>query len=311
MSQQTSFKIKLILAFASVYIIWGSTYLAILFGVQTIPPFIMAGTRHLVAGLILLFALRMRGPLERPTWFHWRTAAVMGFLMLLCGNGGVTWAEQQVPSGLTALLVATVPLWMGVLSRFGKGAERPGKREFAGIFLGLLGLGVLVGPENLAGDRPVGIIGAAVLMFAAFSWSAGSVYSKHAPHPSSPFLAAAMQMLCGGLCLIMLGFFTGEWTELKMENVSSPSALSLVYLIIFGSVIGFTAYIWLLKNTTPAKASTYAYVNPVVAVFFGWLLASEPLTPRILIAAIIIIGAVVMITLPKNITRLKIKKDHT
>lgn len=309
MNHQAAFKIKLILAFASVYIVWGSTYLAILFGVQTIPPFIMAGTRHLAAGLILLFVLRLRGPLERPAWFHWRTAAVMGFLMLLCGNGGVTWAEQQVPSGLTALLVATVPLWMGVMSRFGKNTIRPGKREFAGIFLGLLGLGVLVGPENLAGDRPVGFIGAAVLMFAAFSWSAGSVYSKHAPHPSSPFLAAAMQMLCGGFFLIILGFFTGEWTELKMENVSSQSASSLVYLIIFGSVIGFTAYIWLLKNTTPAKASTYAYVNPVVAVFFGWLLASEPLTPRIMVAAIIIIGAVVMITLPKSNRHPILKKN--
>ncbi len=233
----------------------------------------------------------------------------MGFLMLLCGNGGVTWAEQQVPSGLTALLVATVPLWMGVMSRFGKDAIKPGKREFAGIFLGLLGLGVLAGPENLAGDRPVGFIGAAVLMFAAFSWSVGSVYSKQAAHPSSPFLAAAMQMLCGGLFLVILGFFTGEWHELRVENISTQSALSLLYLIIFGSVIGFTAYIWLLKNTTPAKASTYAYVNPVVAVFFGWLLASEPLTPRILMAALIIIGAVVMITLPKSIRYTVLKKN--
>lgn len=299
------------LAFAAVYILWGSTYLAILFGVQTIPPFLMAGTRHFSAGLMMLMVLRLRGPLPKPSVKHWRSAAIMGLLMLLGGNGGVTWAEQHVASGLAALLVATVPLWMSVMSWFQTSRSRPGIKEFAGVVLGFVGLGILTGPEEMSGGEPGHWIGMAVLIGAALSWSAGSVYNRKAPHPGSPFLAAAMQMLCGGLMLIILGTVTGEWSNLYPDRITLRSGLSLLYLILFGSLIGFSAYIWLLKHTTPAKAATYAYVNPLVAVLIGWLWAGEALTLRVMAAAVIIIGSVVIITWPQRPDTRSVKRQES
>lgn len=293
-------RMKIIMAFLALYIIWGSTYLAIRWGVETIPPFLMAGSRHLVAGLFLFFIMRMRERTE-ITKIQWRSAFIIGGLMLVGGNGGVTWAEQRVPSGLTALLVATVPLWIMILSWLQKESVRPGLREFIGIILGFFGLAILVGPEELAGGDRINPFGALVLLIASLSWSFGSLYSRKAPVPSSAFLNTAMQMIGGGLLLIILGFLSGEWSRLNVGEISTRSFFSLAYLGVFGSLIGFSAYIWLLKVSTPAKVTTYAYVNPVVAVIFGWLLAGEELSMRTILASAVIIGSVVIITLPKNL----------
>lgn len=300
MDQFMSHRVKIVLAFLSLYLIWGSTYLAIRWGVETIPPFFMAGSRHLAAGVFLFFIMRQREKSE-ITKTHWRSAFILGGLMLLGGNGGVTWAEQHVPSGLAALLVATVPLWVMVLSWLQKDNARPGFREFTGIILGLFGLAILIGPEELAGGERIDPIGAIALLIAALSWSFGSLYSRKATVPSSGFLNTSMQMIGGGILLLILGFATGEWNRLNVGDISARSFFSLAYLAAFGSLIGYSAYIWLLKVSTPSKVTTYAYVNPVVAVIFGWLLAGEELSMRTIMASVVIIGSVIIITLPKNL----------
>lgn len=287
-------RLRVVLAFAAVYIIWGSTYLAIRFAIDTLPGFLMAGVRFLLAGGLLYAWARSQGA-ARPSRIHWRSAAIVGGLMLLGGNGGVVWAEQHVPSGLTAVLIATVPLWVAVLDWLWRGS-RPTVRGLLGLALGLAGIGLLVGPGELAGSQGVDLLGAGVLVLASLSWAAGSLYSRSAPLPGSPLLATALEMLAGGALLLVLGLAAGQATELDLARVSLRSLLALGYLVVFGSLVAFTAYIWLLRATSPARAATYAYVNPVVAVVLGWALAGEPLTTRTLLAAAVIIGAVVLIT---------------
>lgn len=299
MEHLKTFRVKLILAFAVLYVVWGSTYLGIRWGVETIPPFFMAGMRHLSAGLFLYFIMRRKEKVE-ITKLHWRSAWIIGGLLLVGGNGAVTWAEQRVPSGLTALLVATVPLWIMILSWLHKDLSRPGVREFSGIVLGFLGLGILIGPEELVGGKSVDPVGAVALFIAALAWSVGSMYSRKAPAPASPFLNTAMQMIAGGTLLMILSLFSGEWQQLNFAAMSARSILSWIYLAVFGSLIGFSAYIWLLKVSTPSKVSTYAYVNPVIAVFFGWALAGEELSMRTILASAVIVASVIIITLPKN-----------
>jgi drug/metabolite transporter (DMT)-like permease len=286
--------LRLVVAFAAVYSIWGSTYLAIRIAIQTVPPFTMAGTRFVIAGTILYAWMRLRRA-GRPARVHWRGAAIVAGLMLLGGNGGVTWAEQRVPSGLAALLIATVPLWMAIMGALQRGGSRPTRRIGLGLGLGFAGIGLLIGPVNLAGGQRVDPVGAGVLLLAAFSWASGSLYSRRAELPAAPLLGTAMEMLAGGALLLLAGGLTGEWQRLDPGGVSIHSWLALSYLVVFGSLIGFTAYLWLLRNTTPARASTYAYVNPVVAVFLGWTFAGEPLTWQTLLAAAIIVAAVVLI----------------
>lgn len=287
-------RLKLVLAFASIYIIWGSTYLAIRIAIDTLPPFLMAGVRFVVAGGLLYGWARRRGA-PRPIRAHWLAAALVGALMLLGGNGGVVWAEQRVPSGLTAVLIATVPLWIAVLE-WVRGGVRPGGRVAVGLAMGLAGIALLVGPGELAGGKGVDLVGAAVLLFASLSWAVGSLYSRRAGLPSSPLLATAMEMLTGGLLLLLAGLIAGQAAALDLGRISLQSVVALGYLIVFGSLVAFTAYVWLLRVTLPAQAATYAYVNPVVAVFLGWALGGEPLTARTLLAAAVIIGAVVIIT---------------
>lgn len=299
MEHLLTFRVKLILAFAVLYVVWGSTYLGIRWSVETIPPFFMAGTRHLSAGLFLYLIMRRREKIE-ITKTHWRSAWIIGGLLLVGGNGGVTWAEQRVPSGLAALLVATVPLWIMILSWMHKDLSRPGLREFSGIVLGFLGLGILIGPEELVGGKSVDAFGALALFIAALAWSIGSMYSRTAPLTPSPFLNTAMQMITGGALLMVLSLASGEWNQLNFVAMSARSVLSWLYLAVFGSLIGFSAYIWLLKVSTPSKVTTYAYVNPVVAVFFGWALAGEELSTRTVLASAVIVASVIIITLPKN-----------
>jgi drug/metabolite transporter (DMT)-like permease len=291
---------RLIAAFAAVYVIWGSTYLAIRFAVETLPPLLMAGARFLVAGGVLLLWSRFRESASGPTSTDWRTGLIAGALLLMGGNGAVVWAEQLVPSGIAALLVAVVPLWMVLLDWLRPGGKRPRAAVFAGLALGLAGLGLLVGADALHGGGDVSLAGAGVLMFGSLSWAVGSLYTKSAPRPSSPGKGAGTQMVAGGLCLVVLGSLFGELSQLDLAHVSTRSWIGFLYLVTFGSLIGFTAYLYMLAHTTAAKASTYAYVNPVVAVLLGWAVAHEPITARTLGVAAVILAGVAIITVTRD-----------
>jgi drug/metabolite transporter (DMT)-like permease len=281
-----------------VYIIWGSTYLAIRYAVTTIPPFLMGGTRFLIAGSILYTWMRLRGA-KPPTRAQWRSALVTGVLLLVGGNGAVIWSEQHVASGLVALIVAIVPLWMVVLDWLRPGGRRPVPTVFVGLALGLVGLALLIGPDALAQRSSSGLElrVALVPVVGSLLWALGSIFSRYAPRHSSAQLATGMQMLAGGAAFLLVSVTAGEPRQFNLAAVTAPSIVGFLYLVTFGSLLGFTAYIYLLGATTPAKAATYAYVNPVVAVILGWAVAREPLTPRMFVAAVIILGAVALITL--------------
>jgi len=285
-------------AFAAIYLIWGSTYLAIRFAIATVPPLLMAGFRFTTAGAILYTVMRLRG-VPHPKRIHWRSGLIVGGLMLLGGNGGVTWAEQRVYSSIAALMIAMVPLWIVLLEWIRPNGRKPGPWTISGLVLGFVGMVLLVGPGNLSGE-PVDLVGAGVLVLAALLWSIGSLISREAPLPDDGLMGTAVEMLMGGGLLILLGTVIGEWSGFDPTMISLQSAGAFIYLILVGSLIGFSAYVWLLKAVSPAQASTYAYVNPVVAVFLGWLLAGETLTWRTLIAAAIIIGSVVLITVRQS-----------
>ena len=293
---------RLIAAFAAVYVIWGSTYLAIRFAVETLPPLLMAGARFTSAGLLLLLWSRVVQHGERPSRADWRTGLVSGALLLLGGNGAVVWAETRVPSGIAALLVAVVPLWMVLLDWLRPGGgRRPAAPVFLGLGLGLAGLALLVGPDAASGSGSgVNMLGAAVLMLGSLSWAIGSLFIKHAPRPTTSINGSGTQMFAGGLCLLVAGTMGGELARLDLAHVSERSLLGFLYLVVFGSLIGFTAYLYMLAHTTAAKASTYAYVNPVVAVLLGWAFAHEPLTIRTLLAAAIILAGVAIITVARD-----------
>jgi len=285
---------RLLAAFAAVYVIWGSTYLFIRFAVETLPPFVMAGARFAVAGAILyVWALFRSSP--APTRAESRGAAIAGLFLLLGGNGAVVWAEQRVPSGVTALLVATVPVWIVLLDWLRPGGTRPRAGVFAGLALGLVGLALLVGRGALGGEG-VDLAGAGVLVVGSILWATGSLYVRQNPTPSSATVTNAVQMLAGGGALLVVGLAAGELARYDLAAASTRSLLSLLYLIVAGSLIGFTAYTYLLQVSTPAKVATYAYVNPIVAVFLGWAFAGEPITARTLFAAAVILAGVAIIT---------------
>ena len=332
-----------------IYIVWGSTYLAIRFAVETMPPFLMAATRFLVAGSILYLWRRWKGD-AAPTRREWRSAAIIGGFLLVGGNGFLVWAEQRVFSGIASLIIASVPLWIVVLDSlfFRSARKRYSWVTVVGVLVGFAGIVLLLGPSELAGLvgrtnptglSPVGVsspvsgsgstetpcpvcgasataeqssageassaggvdpIGGLVLLAGSLLWSAGSIYARGAKLPSSALLGTGMEMLAGGAGLLALATLAGEWKRLNFSGFAPHSIWGLVYLILFGSLLGFTAYLWLLRNAPTALVSTYAYVNPLVAIFVGNLLASEPLTPRVLAAAAIILGAVVIITLTQR-----------
>jgi len=290
-----------LLAFLAVYIVWGSTYLGMRIGIESFPPLLLAGTRHLITGLVFYPFLRWKTGIQ-PTAAHWTTASITGFLLLCIGNGGVCWAELTVPSGVTALLVAMVTLWMVLVDWLRPGGHKPSSRVFLGIVMGFAGLALLVGPARLGASGRVDPIGAGVLVIASFAWACGSIYSKHGPLPGSAMLSMSMQCLAGGIALWIGGFLTGEVHNFHLAAISLRSWLAVAYLIAFGSGIGFTAYIYILKNSTAARVATYAFVNPVVALLLGWLLAGEALTLRTLLAAAVILGAVILvITAPHRV----------
>lgn len=285
---------RLIGAFAAVYIIWGSTYLAIRYAVDTLPPFLMAGVRFLIAGGILYAFMAARGT-PAPKRIHWRSTLIIGALLLLVGNGGVVWAEQRIPSGIASLMVAIVPLWIVLIDWLRPGGSRPALPVMAGVLIGLAGIGLLV----MGGDeasQPIDVAGIISILFATICWAVGTFYARKAPLSSSSLQTTAMEMLCGGALLFTVGTLTGEWGRLNVAKISVTSLVAVAYLIVFGALVAYTAYTYLINHAPPARAATYAYVNPVVAVFLGWLFRGEPLTIRTVIAAAIIVGSVVIIT---------------
>lgn len=280
------------LALAAVYIIWGSTYLAIRFAIETLPPFGMAGARFLVAGAILYWIARAQGA-ALPTGPQLRSSAIIGTLLLLGGNGAVVWAEQHIDSGIAALLVATEPIWVILLVWARPGGKRPSAAVFGGLALSLLGMLLLVRPQAGGALDPLGVT---VLVFATISWAVGSVYAQQAPLPSSPLLATSLQMLFGGSLFLVVSTAVGEPFRFDASAVSMRSLGALAYLIVFGALIAYTAYSWLIRVAPPVLASTYAYVNPVVAVILGWALAGERLTLGMLGAAAVILAGVTLLT---------------
>jgi drug/metabolite transporter (DMT)-like permease len=283
-----------LVAFGAVYVVWGSTYLAIRIGIESFPPLILAGVRHFIVGLFLYPILRRTTGIK-PTAANWRTAVVTGALLLFVGNGGVSWAERVVPSGITALLVATVSLWLVIVDWLRPGGVRPVPRVVVGLLMGFAGLALLVGPAHLGASERVDPRGAAVLVIASLAWACGSLYSKHGGMPSSAMLGVAMQSFAGGVILLIVAFFAGEFRGLHLGAISLRSLLALGYLIVFGSGIGFSAYLYILQKSSAARVATYAFVNPVVALFLGWLIAGENITLRTVSAAAVILTAVILV----------------
>ena len=290
-----SLRWRIVLAFAAVYLIWGSTYLAIRFAIETIPPYLMGGIRFLIAGSVLYGVLRWRG-VHTPTRLHWRSAIIVGGLLLWGGNGGVMVAEQWVPSSLAALIVALVPLWMVLLNWWWGDRVRPNLSTMLGVGLGLAGIVLIAAPGQSVAEGAVNPIGLVIIIGATLSWSVGSLYARKAALPSNALLSTSMEMLAGGVLMMIAGLLLGQGAQIHFDEISVRSLSALGYLVVFGSLIGFSAYVWLLKVSTPARVSTYAFVNPVVAVFLGWAFAGEQLSARELLAAAIIILAVVLIT---------------
>jgi drug/metabolite transporter (DMT)-like permease len=285
------------LALLVVYVVWGSTYLAIAIMIETLPPLLAAGVRFVTAGLLVLGAFtisarlrRSAEPVERPTWRQWRAAAIVGTLLLLGGNGLVVLAELSIPSGIAAVMIATTPIWLAVFDS-AISRRRPSALVIGGLLAGITGVAILVAPVG-ALDRldPFGI---GLLLLAEIAWAAGSIYARHAPLPRSAALGTGMEMLAGGAALLLAGSLLGEIGRANPEEFSIRSVLAVAYLIVFGSIAAFTAYTWLLANVPVTTVSTYAYVNPIIAVALGAVILDEPLTPRTLIASAIIIGAVV------------------
>jgi drug/metabolite transporter (DMT)-like permease len=279
------------LALGLVYVVWGSTYLAIRFAIGTLPPFGMAGGRFLVSGSLLFFFLILKG-VPIPTLPQWKVAGIVGFLLLTVANGGVCWVERWVPSGITALLVGTVPLWIAFILALGPKGSKPAWTTWAGIFLGSLGILLLVLTKPGEGGSEVNLWGALGLVGTSLVWAIGSLYARKANMPSSPLMGTALQMILGGVGQLMISFMLGEFRQFHLSQVSSASWEAWVYLTLVGSLVGFTSYIWVLKKATPELASTYAFVNPIIAVFLGWLLAGETLTGSLFLAAGFIVGAV-------------------
>jgi drug/metabolite transporter (DMT)-like permease len=298
-----SFSPPVIAALAAVYFIWGSTWLAMRYAVQTLPPLLLESLRVGGAGTILYILAGLRGA-PRPERAHWGPALIGGGLMLGLGEGASTWAVRFVPSGLASVLFATVPLWMVLFNWLWTRTERPGPRVTAGLVLGLGGIVLLVGPGQLlgGGQGEVNLLGAALLMLAGISFVNGSLYSRRARLPESWMQATAMQMLGAAALLVVTSLLIGEMSHLDLGTVSTRSVLSLAYLITGGSVVAFSAYYYLLRETTPALAASYAYVNPVVAVLIGWAVGGETLTTQALAASAIIIAAVVLITTQQRTT---------
>jgi len=285
---------RIMLAFLAVYLVWGGTYLAIRFAVAVIPPFFMGATRMLTAGLLLYAAVRLRGA-PAPSLTDMRTAALSGLLMLGIGNGSVMWAAQVVPSGILSLIIAGVPLWMVVAEWLRPGGTRPRAHALAGVGVGLVGITILIGPRILGGGN-VDPVGALVLVLGSMSWAIGSVMSRHWPRPTSALISVSLQIIAAGVAFAIASVVSGELLRFGIDQLTTRAMLSWMYLVFGGSLIGYTAYVYLLSAVTPAKAATYAYVTPVIAVLVGWAFGGEALGPRTIAAASVILASVAITT---------------
>jgi drug/metabolite transporter (DMT)-like permease len=304
-----SFNVKTILAFFGIYVIWGSTYLAIRFTLETLPPLISSGLRFFLAGIILYIFVRLTSKVENPTLPQWRSASIIGGFLILGGNGNVVLAEQYVPSGVAALIIATIPVWMVILEWLWLKQLPPSKTTWVGIGLGFLGVAVLIVPDLTSKTfhlHPMGVMG---LLLAALLWSIGSLYAKKLDLPQSVILATSMEMIIGGMMMVCVGFIRGEWTSVHLELFSVKSIVAFIYLTLCGSLWGFTAYIWLLKNVGAVRVSSYAFVNPIVAIILGYMLAGEHLNAQIVTAAMLVVAAVCIITFFKNSSKIRLGKD--
>jgi drug/metabolite transporter (DMT)-like permease len=288
-------KTKIWLALIALYIVWGSTYLGIKIAIETIPPFFHAAIRFFVSGLILVIWQVAAGH-GLPTRKQWLSTAIIGTLLLLGGNGLVSWAEQFIPSGIAALIIGSVPLFLVIAEAIRPHGVKPNWFTILGLLIGFVGIFILVGPAEISGSNerldPLGVI---AVLAACVLWAAGSVYSKSADLPKSSLMTTGAEMLMGSLSLLIVSFLTGELNGWQVSEVSSRSIYGLVYLILIGSLVGFGSYVWLLQNAPISLVATYAYVNPIVAVLLGNWLGNEPLEPRIWIATAIIIGSVMFI----------------
>jgi drug/metabolite transporter (DMT)-like permease len=281
-------------ALLAIYLIWGSSYLAIKVALESLPPLTMAGARFVVAGVVLLAIARASGA-AAPTAQHWLSGFAIGALLMLVGNGGVCWAQQRVPSGIAALLISTTPLWMTLLAWAQGASARPRMRTVAGLVTGFAGVGLLIVSSGQETGGRIDPAGAAVLLVSAASWAQGSLLSRRLPLPASAPSSTALQMGGGGALLLVVGLASGEGTHLDLAHASARSLAAVAYLTVVASIVAFTAYVWLLKVASPTLVSTYAYVNPVIAVALGWALAGEPLTPALASAAAVILCGVALI----------------
>jgi len=285
-------RLTVVLSFLSIYVIWGSTYLAIRYAVETIPPLYTAGFRHLLAGSILLVWCLAKG--LRPTWAQVRASIIIGLFFFLIGHGTLHWAEQKVPSGLASLLIASEPIWVFLLTAAAARQWRMNATLLAGILLGFGGVGLLMGRSAL-NSGPGVFVGSLAIVLGALSWSVGIVYSRRSHLSGHPLLLSALSLLAGSAQLLLVGTAVGEYRGFSFASVSLRSWLALGYLILFGSVVAFTAYNWLLEHYSPTLVATHTYVNPIVAVLLGWFFAGEAVTLNVLLSTAMVIGAVMLV----------------
>ena len=285
-------RVFVVLAFLAIYLIWGSTYLGIRFAVETIPPLYTAGLRHLTAGSILLVWCLARR--LRPTWAQFRASFIIGLFFFLIGHGTLHWAEEKVPSGLASLLIASEPIWVFLMSSFVARCWRMNGTLLSGILLGFAGVGLLMGRSALH-SAPGVFVGSLAIIVGAISWSAGIIYSRRSHLSGNPLLLSALSLLAGSVQLLLMGTALGEYRGFSFTSVSTRSWLALAYLIVFGSVIAFTSYNWLLERYSPTLVATHTYVNPIVAVLLGWLFAGEAVTFNVLLSTVLVIAAVMLV----------------
>lgn len=290
--------LKIVLGFAIIYTVWGSTYLAIRLGVDTIPAFLLVGVRFLIGGVLFYAWSRFRGA-SNPKRVHILPMALVGLLLIVGGNGFVTWAEEVVPSGLTALLIALVPFWIVLADWLRPGGQRPVLAVAIGLAIGFVGVGALINPTNIGGLAEISQFGALILVVATMLWATGSIYSRQANAPESQTMAVSMQMFFGGLVLMVISYFRGELETFVLADVTTSSALSFVYLTTIGS-FAFAVYMWLLKAIEPAKVATYAYVNPVIALILGNVIADEFISAWTIGCSVVILVGVLVIVRSKS-----------
>jgi drug/metabolite transporter (DMT)-like permease len=301
-------------AFSAIYIIWGTTYLAIRLAIDTIPPFFMAGLRFTTAGLLFYSWCYWRFD-KKPDTKDWRKAAIPAIFMFVLGNGTLTWSEQFIPSGLAALILATLPIWMILIDWIFAKGRQPDTLTITGITLGLIGVALLTGIDESILIRPseqgISVIsGIFILVFAAMSWAAGSLFARYTKSSLPLQFTISMQIIVGGIVLIIISLFQGEWSRFHMQSISFISLMSMGYLIFFGTLLAYSAYIWLLRVSTPAKVGTYAFFNPLIAVFLGWLLIDEPITSRTLVGAGFILISLLLVNQPRLNKNISNQKKH-